>query len=797
MQQGDRVRIARHNFSFYERLHSYNQLAWSSRMATYIGKVGIVKDVTVESVQVTIFSWGTFEDATIITSNNSGNPDGRNLPEVCRNTVVEATYSWHPKTVLLARNVYMLDGDRAIMIRNKDLSKATMVSIRVLDEETFVLRLPHAESLIWRQSENLNDTILPIYSAENLIDHIPYFSLGRDLSVLMHDRNLPPHLTNINRTAERVVFGTVPVIPNVTDIMEALHYWNETGDEKQFHLLLYYHPELKNATINGQTLLMSAVHLGLWSAVILLLCIGAEKNVTDPEGNCLYHIAAKRGHKQIIEGLLIFSADDINWQNFKGETALHCSILNGHLSCIDRLLNAPSIDPNIQDNDGNTALHLLAEMEDAPIRGAMLHRLLSNVKIDQLIINNDGLTALQLAIIANQKEVVEPMIRMKPTLLQSDRCYSLLPLHLAAAYGHINELEIILKHSSDVKKTTKAGRTALHFAVERWNGNAEKDVQRLSCIQVIHYTFSKNYVHMELLVSLGVPLNTRDCDGMTALHLAAQAIQGQAPISNSKVEVVLQMKKSNMRLEELASVLRPQWPVAVMCFLIAQGADPQIHDRSGYVPFELIAEPTLKSLFEQYVACRPRSCVPMSRTMARSFDISGVTMCTFNCDDNVADVVFIPCGHRVTTKQVKTKRRRDFVHILTVTHDKLASMIIYMLDGEEVEIGGKIIQHKEWADDRSGEKIMIDEAEMEKITQEAVERVKKAVEEEKNEVVRELRDRLEQLELEVTCAICMDQRCHVVFQCGHTACVECSNPSKLKLCHICRQTIKRRTTIYT
>ncbi|KAL3997320.1 Ankyrin repeats (3 copies) family protein [Acanthocheilonema viteae] len=765
MQQGDRVRIAHHNFSFYERLHSYNQLAWSSRMATYIGKVGIVKDVTVESVQVTIFSWGTFEDATIITSNNSGNPDGRNLPEVCRNTVVEATYSWHPKTVLLARNVYMLDGDRAIMIRNKDLSKATMVSIRVLDEETFVLRLPHAESLIWRQSENLNDTILPIYS-------------GRDLSVLMHDRNLPPHLTNINRTAERVVFGTVPVIPNVTDIMEALHYWNETGDEKQFHLLLYYHPELKNATINGQTLLMSAVHLGLWSAVILLLCIGAEKNVTDPEGNCLYHIAAKRGHKQIIEGLLIFSADDINWQNFKGETALHCSILNGHLSCIDRLLNAPSIDPNIQDNDGNTALHLLAEMEDAPIRGAMLHRLLSNVKIDQLIINNDGLTALQLAIIANQKEVVEPMIRMKPTLLQSDRCYSLLPLHLAAAYGHINELEIILKHSSDVKKTTKAGRTALHFAVERWNGNAEKDVQRLSCIQ--------------LLVSLGVPLNTRDCDGMTALHLAAQAIQGQAPISNSKVEVVLQMKKSNMRLEELASVLRPQWPVAVMCFLIAQGADPQIHDRSGYVPFELIAEPTLKSLFEQYVACRPRSCVPMSRTMARSFDISGVTMCTFNCDDNVADVVFIPCGHRVVCVACagSTLLRRCPLCYQQIVIAKNSY-------GEEVEIGGKIIQHKEWADDRSGEKIMIDEAEMEKITQEAVERVKKAVEEEKNEVVRELRDRLEQLELEVTCAICMDQRCHVVFQCGHTACVECSNPSKLKLCHICRQTIKRRTTIYT
>ncbi|VDM22878.1 unnamed protein product [Wuchereria bancrofti] len=715
-----------------------------------------------ESVQVTIFSWGITEGttttttattttttATITTTATTTNAatttsetttnaattiiTSNNQPEIGRNTVVEATYSWHPKSILLAQNICMLDGDRAIMIRNKDLNKAIMVSIR------------------------------------------------RNLSTLMHDRNLPIHLANINRTSERVVFGVISMIPNVTDIMEALHYWAETGDEKQFRLILYYHPELKNAaTIDGQTVLMLAVDLGLWSAVVLLLCIGAEKNITDAEGNSLYHIAAKKGHKQIIEGLMLFFADEINWQNFKGETALHCSVLNGHLSCIDQLLNAPTIDPNIQDNEGNTPLHILSTMEEIPpTRDAMLHRLLSSVKIDQLIVNNDGLTALQLAIIANQHSIVESMIHMKPSLLSSDSSYSLLPLHLAAAYGHINVLEIILKYSSDVKKTTKASRTALHFAVERWDGNADKDMQRLSCIQ--------------LLVSSGVPLNTRDCDGMTALHLAAQATQGEATISNDKIQIVLQMKKSNMRLEELASTFRPHWPVAVMCFLIAQGADPQIRDRSGSVPFELVIEPTLKSLFEQYVACRPRSCIPMSRTIARSFDTTEVTMCTFNCDDNRADIVFIPCGHRVVcaTCAGNTLLRRCplcYQQIITAKNSY----------GEVVEIGGNIIRYRKYSDAELGENIrVIDKAEIEKIAQEAVERAKKAAEEEKNVVVRELRDKLEQLELEITCAICMDQRCSIVFQCGHTACVECSNPSKLKLCHICRQIIKRRTTIYT
>ncbi|VDK35041.1 unnamed protein product [Gongylonema pulchrum] len=91
----------------------------------------------------------------------------------------------------------------------------------------------------------------------------------------------------------------------------------------------------------------------------------------------------------------------------------------------------------------------------------------------------------------------------------------------------------------------------------------------------------------------------------------------------------------------------------------------------------------------------------------------------------------------------------------------------------------------------------MDEADIQKIAQDAAERAKKAAEEEGSKLVDELRGKLEQLELEVTCAICMDQRCCVVFQCGHMACAECSSPSKLKSCHICRQNIKRRTTTYT
>lgn len=79
-----------------------------------------------KSVQVAIFSWGISNDSTTTSTTTAvaklirkNNPERKNQPKIARNAVIEATYSWHPKSVLQARNLCMLDGDRAIMIPNK------------------------------------------------------------------------------------------------------------------------------------------------------------------------------------------------------------------------------------------------------------------------------------------------------------------------------------------------------------------------------------------------------------------------------------------------------------------------------------------------------------------------------------------------------------------------------------------------------------------------------------------------------------------------------------------------------
>lgn len=70
-----------------------------------------MKEVVHSGIQVSFFSWGPAE----ITSSS----DGRSSTETGRNRVVEATYTWYPRLIVAATEINLVDGDRAIMIRNK------------------------------------------------------------------------------------------------------------------------------------------------------------------------------------------------------------------------------------------------------------------------------------------------------------------------------------------------------------------------------------------------------------------------------------------------------------------------------------------------------------------------------------------------------------------------------------------------------------------------------------------------------------------------------------------------------
>jgi ankyrin repeat protein len=75
----------------------------------------------------------------------------------------------------------------------------------------------------------------------------------------------------------------------------------------------------------------------------------------------------------------------------------------------------------------------------------------------------------------------------------------LLPVHLAAAGGHLSVLKSLAMHGAKMDATDQCGRTALHAAV-----------------------LGRQTAVIPFLVQSGVPVEAKDSNGCTALHLAAQ-----------------------------------------------------------------------------------------------------------------------------------------------------------------------------------------------------------------------------------------------------------------------------------
>ena len=63
-----------------------------------------------------------------------------------------------------------------------------------------------------------------------------------------------------------------------------------------------------------------------------------------------------------------------------------------------------------------------------------------------------------------------------------------------------------------------------------------------------------------------------------------------------------------------------------------------------------------------------------------------------------------------------------------------------------------------------------------------------------NERVRSLEERLRVMEEDRQCQICMERDKNVAFLCGHGACGICSE--RLQICHVCREAIQNRITLY-
>eukprot|EP01127_Copromyxa_protea_P011477 TRINITY_DN2883_c0_g1_i1.p1 TRINITY_DN2883_c0_g1~~TRINITY_DN2883_c0_g1_i1.p1 ORF type:complete len:1558 (-),score=280.57 TRINITY_DN2883_c0_g1_i1:34-4707(-) len=205
-----------------------------------------------------------------------------------------------------------------------------------------------------------------------------------------------------------------------------LHIACKRGHLKIVQMLVTdYKMPVDSVDKTGATPAILAARNGHEGVLAFLLASGASMEKKDPQGHCPLHMAALGGHTKAL--LLLSEKVSLEVTNKKGETALCLAIYNGHLALVKELLKHKA---NVN--------HCIPDKEEG--------------EEDQSEKGKD-----------KDKEGKERE-RKKEKVTEEKRA-GMRPVHLAAAAGKHQILEVLVDSGADVNVQDKDGKTPLMLAV--------------------------------------------------------------------------------------------------------------------------------------------------------------------------------------------------------------------------------------------------------------------------------------------------------------------------------------------
>lgn len=417
--------------------------------------------------------------------------------------------------------------------------------------------------------------------------------------------------------------------------------------------------------------------------------------------------------------ILIEAGANVNALNDKKRSALQIAVVKGHVDCVRTLLTCSGrIDVNTRDFVGDTALHDAISKDNLEIATMLIEF----PSVDLTLKNERGFNALHHACLKGNNPVVEKILLKRPDIVNIPKEDGFTALHLAAINGHYRIAQTLLTKGRcnlelrNNKQETPLVLAALH---RRW------DV-------------------VELLVEAGADINSQDKDGDTALNIALHMtimrhILWQLDMGSSGTSKAPHLSAIEQQLED--SKLAP------ICYLANRGADLYKKNKNGVAPLDTANALGIADVVLTWsTRARFRAETRASTSRRGSRRATEAVQCKI-CADAEADVVFKPCGHRVTCQECCLRCK------LCLTC-------------------AKPVQSKVRAD---GHPVRATQA--------------------NHRRQQELDSRLQELEDRHQCAICMERQRSVVFLCGHGACAECSE--NLDRCHMCRVPVERKIPIFS
>ncbi|XP_022317392.2 transient receptor potential cation channel subfamily A member 1-like isoform X2 [Crassostrea virginica] len=260
----------------------------------------------------------------------------------------------------------------------------------------------------------------------------------------------------------------------------------------------------------NNTPLHSAVSSGDPEAVRVCLNAGAGMDIQQEDKSTALHFACAQGGLNIIQMMRQLQPEKFITASKKGDilkmTPLHRAALFNHVNVVKFLIDE-GVEINAVDAQKRTPLLLAAS------KGAWktVHLLLES-GADISLKDNKNRNFLHLAIKYGGKlnQFSVQSIKHFKNLLNEKDDYGCTPLHYASREGYLVALDDLIEMGAVVNPKNKDKQSPLHFAARYGRYN--------TCRRLLNSRLGPNII------------NESDCDGLTALHLAA--LNGHVKIIN-------------------------------------------------------------------------------------------------------------------------------------------------------------------------------------------------------------------------------------------------------------------------
>ncbi|XP_071946064.1 E3 ubiquitin-protein ligase MIB2-like isoform X3 [Antedon mediterranea] len=776
---------------------------WNPKMAEYIGKVGVVHRVTDRGdIRVQYHSSGTrwtfHAGALIKVEFYAVNDIVRVLDDVSK---IKQLQSGHGEWTENMRVIIGKVGKVLRIYSDGDL--------RVLIDAAPWTLNPACVVPVSQNRTDINNTMRPDREEEKghmqaLIDQI--------VSVNLSTESCDKLVSDAAHGNARAVTDILAKHPEWVDAKNtgktALQVASHQGHVEVIKVLVVAKANLELKDQDGDTALHYAIFGNQPEVASFLLSKGANVNALNNVGCSSLHVAVNKGFTRCVRALLKHKCD-INKQDAYGDSALHDAVAKNNKEIIEMLIDAPSIDLTVKNKKGFNSLH------HAALKGNKFAADKLLVKARQLadVRKDDGFASLHLAALNGHREVADILITKGHCEVDIRNNRQQTPLILAVSQGHTNIVELLVTKGADVNSEDEDGDTALHLALMRQALNSPTELA--TAATKIQASLKEENLDHRLSTIVACYLIHEGANPLRKNHKSKtplDMINDQKVAKSIKKFMDMKSRSSQKEAEQRVSSSRPQ-----SSSNSKQGA-PQVAQRTKSQ--HLRSPSTLSNLSEIMTQCRmcntTANCIfqPCGHIMA-CMDCAGLFQKCFtcksdikqrirveggeikccSCHNNLAEVTFQPCGHRIMCQDCssKTKTCSTCQSLITQRIGK-DGMVIPLRRASNVRPSSSASQSSALArrsksmpdGTQANQADAVDAATPSAVSSSAPETY---------EEMRKLKEKVREIEESTLCLICMENKRNVVFLCGHGTCKKCAKP--LKHCPMCRKPITKKIQVFT